>query len=328
MSPQGAAGCAGRGHAACSTWTQAEALRRLHGWGGQPLPLNASACWTDEGGAAVRCSCACAARLPRCRRPAHAWAASLLEPAAAAGVHWTALRNQTRPWFTARDPALDLWRLSVPQTAPVLDLRCAAGRVAWRPALAESLARRRGADPCGGAAGWRQRHLVRPGRHVAAGDKTARARFDARQAAAGPHPPGVEAAVRSGRHLQPRPAVPAVLEHHPVRRLLHVADRHRTASTTRLLGWLLAFNAGAINAGGLLVVHMYTSHMSGFASQVADGLVLGNGTLVLEPSGRCWPSRPARPAPPSSSTGRGCTACAAPLPCRCCSRPRCCCPSA
>ena len=66
-----------------------------------------------------------------------------------------------------------------------------------------------------------------------------------------------------------------------MRRLLHVADRHRTASTTRLLGWLLAFTAGAINAGGLLVVHMYTSHMSGFASQVADGLVLGNGTLVL-----------------------------------------------
>ena len=66
-----------------------------------------------------------------------------------------------------------------------------------------------------------------------------------------------------------------------MRRLLHVADRHRTASTTRLLGLLLAFNAGAVNAGGLLVVHMYTSHMCGFASQVAAGLVLGNGTLVL-----------------------------------------------
>jgi uncharacterized membrane protein YoaK (UPF0700 family) len=66
-----------------------------------------------------------------------------------------------------------------------------------------------------------------------------------------------------------------------MRRLLHVADRHRSASTTRLLGMVLAFTAGAINAGGLLVVDMYTSHMSGFASQVADSLVLGNGTLLL-----------------------------------------------
>ena len=66
-----------------------------------------------------------------------------------------------------------------------------------------------------------------------------------------------------------------------MRRLLHVADRHRSASTTRLLGMVLAFNAGAINAGGLLVVNMYTSHMSGFASQVADSLVLGNGALLL-----------------------------------------------
>ena len=52
-----------------------------------------------------------------------------------------------------------------------------------------------------------------------------------------------------------------------------------------LLGLLLAFNAGAVNAGGLLVVHMYTSHMSGFASQVADGLVLGNATLLLGATG-------------------------------------------
>jgi uncharacterized membrane protein YoaK (UPF0700 family) len=70
-----------------------------------------------------------------------------------------------------------------------------------------------------------------------------------------------------------------------VRRLLYLADRHRTPSTTRLLGWMLAFNAGAINAGGLLVVHTYTSHMSGFASQVADGLVLGNTTLLLSALG-------------------------------------------
>lgn len=52
-----------------------------------------------------------------------------------------------------------------------------------------------------------------------------------------------------------------------------------------MLGMLLAFNAGAVNAGGFLVLHMYTSHMTGFASQLADGLVLGNTTLLLNALG-------------------------------------------
>lgn len=66
-----------------------------------------------------------------------------------------------------------------------------------------------------------------------------------------------------------------------MRRLRHLTSQHRTASTNRLLGCMLAFNAGAINAGGFLVVHMYTSHMTGFASLLADNLVLGNMKLVL-----------------------------------------------
>ena len=61
--------------------------------------------------------------------------------------------------------------------------------------------------------------------------------------------------------------------------------RHRSPSTNTTLGLLLAFNAGAVNAGGFLVLRMYTSHMTGFASQVADGLVLGNLTLVLNALG-------------------------------------------
>ena len=61
----------------------------------------------------------------------------------------------------------------------------------------------------------------------------------------------------------------------------HLTGQHRTASTNRLLGGLLAFNAGAINAGGFLLVSMYTSHMTGFASMLADNLVLGNMKLVL-----------------------------------------------
>jgi len=70
-----------------------------------------------------------------------------------------------------------------------------------------------------------------------------------------------------------------------MRRLRHLTGQHRTASTNRLLGALLAFNAGAINAGGFLVVGMYTSHMTGFASMLADNLVLGNITLVLGAAG-------------------------------------------
>ncbi len=70
-----------------------------------------------------------------------------------------------------------------------------------------------------------------------------------------------------------------------MRRLRHLTGQHRTASINRLLGGVLAFNAGAINAGGFLVVHMYTSHMTGFASMLADNLVLGNMRLVLGATG-------------------------------------------
>ncbi|WP_218511551.1 YoaK family protein [Variovorax sp. dw_308] len=70
-----------------------------------------------------------------------------------------------------------------------------------------------------------------------------------------------------------------------MRRLLLLTNRHRAPSTNVGLGLLLAFNAGAVNAGGFLVLGMYTSHMTGFASQIADGLVLGNMKLVLNASG-------------------------------------------
>lgn len=66
-----------------------------------------------------------------------------------------------------------------------------------------------------------------------------------------------------------------------MRRLRHLSGQHRTAATNRLLGTLLAFNAGAVNAGGFLVVSMYTSHMTGFASMLADNLILGDMSLVL-----------------------------------------------
>ncbi len=70
-----------------------------------------------------------------------------------------------------------------------------------------------------------------------------------------------------------------------MRRLRFLTHRHRAPSTNRALGLLLAFNAGAVNAGGFLVLHTYTSHMTGFASQLADGLVLGHGTVLLNALG-------------------------------------------
>ncbi len=66
-----------------------------------------------------------------------------------------------------------------------------------------------------------------------------------------------------------------------MRRFLVLTSRHRAPSTNLVLGLLLAFNAGAINAGGFLVLHQYTSHMTGFTSQLADGLALGQTRLVL-----------------------------------------------
>lgn len=66
-----------------------------------------------------------------------------------------------------------------------------------------------------------------------------------------------------------------------MRRLRHLTDAHRTGSTNRALGYLMAFNAGAINAGGFLVLQLYTSHMTGFMSMLADSLVLGQTALVL-----------------------------------------------
>jgi uncharacterized membrane protein YoaK (UPF0700 family) len=66
-----------------------------------------------------------------------------------------------------------------------------------------------------------------------------------------------------------------------MRRFRFLTHRHRAPSTNRALGLLLASNAGAVNAGGFLVLHMHTSHMTGFASQLSDGLVTGNMKLLL-----------------------------------------------
>ena len=94
---------------------QDEALRRLNAWGGQPLPLSAS-CWLEENGQGrlyLRLRGAAAAVEAACR--------SLGGERLEAAAQWAALREQSLPWSQPA-PGRELWRLSVPQTAPVLDL--------------------------------------------------------------------------------------------------------------------------------------------------------------------------------------------------------------
>ncbi|MCG2594485.1 glycolate oxidase subunit GlcE [Ramlibacter sp. XY19] len=87
------------------------ALRQLNAWGGQPLPLNASL-WLPDGGGTLflRLRGAVAAVDAACRS---------LGGERTTDFDWDACREQRLPWF---EGARDLWRLSVPQTAPVLDL--------------------------------------------------------------------------------------------------------------------------------------------------------------------------------------------------------------
>jgi uncharacterized membrane protein YoaK (UPF0700 family) len=59
----------------------------------------------------------------------------------------------------------------------------------------------------------------------------------------------------------------------------------RSARANRHLGFALAGVAGAMNAGGFLAVHKYTSHMTGVVSSAADSLALGAGDLVLDALG-------------------------------------------
>ena len=98
---------------------EASALSQLNAWGGQPLPLNASAWW--DGNLIVRLRGALAAvQAARQRIGGEVVEAHFAEP------FWSGLRNHTDAFFASAQAAVQtgavLWRLSVPQTAAPLAL--------------------------------------------------------------------------------------------------------------------------------------------------------------------------------------------------------------
>jgi len=133
---------------------QHDALEQLHRWGGQPLPINAS-CWVKDPTAPdapellfLRLRGAVAAVESACERLGIEAGGARMDNAQA-GPDWAACRDQRLPFFNAPSAELCLWRLSLPQTAPVLSLPYAqliewqgAQRWLWAPASAAAEIRR------------------------------------------------------------------------------------------------------------------------------------------------------------------------------------------
>ncbi len=116
----------------CAGLAQGAALDLLHRWGGQPLPLNASA-WVRDDTAQpvadylfVRLRGAVAAvqsALQTMHADARALGAQVQQmDNAEAAQDWQASGEQALQFFSPPGADACLWRLSLPQTAPVLDL--------------------------------------------------------------------------------------------------------------------------------------------------------------------------------------------------------------
>lgn len=67
----------------------------------------------------------------------------------------------------------------------------------------------------------------------------------------------------------------------PIHYLRGLTGKHRSPEGNLRLARFLAFNAGAVNAGGFLAVGQYTSHMSGIVASISDNLVLGQLQLAF-----------------------------------------------
>lgn len=98
---------------------QEQALNQLNRWGGQALPIDASAWW--DGALLLRLGGARAAVHSACQ----ALGGELIE-AELAAPFWAGLRDHSDEYFLGAARAVEggakLWRLSLPQTAPALSL--------------------------------------------------------------------------------------------------------------------------------------------------------------------------------------------------------------
>ena len=117
----------------CAGVSQSQALKLINQWGGQPLPLNASA-WVHDTSASpsqdfffVRLRGAIAAvdaAVIKMSADVQALGAQVTRMSADdTDDDWKASGEQTLDFFQAPTEQDCLWRLSVPQTAPVLDVR-------------------------------------------------------------------------------------------------------------------------------------------------------------------------------------------------------------
>ncbi|MBK7000340.1 MAG: glycolate oxidase subunit GlcE [Rhodoferax sp.] len=108
----------------CFELPQAVALEQLHRWAAQPLPLNAS-CWVCDAGREllfVRLRGAHAAVESACRSMLTDQNGIRMDNTQAQ-ADWQLCRNQQLPFFSSpQTPDRALWRLSVAQTAPPLEL--------------------------------------------------------------------------------------------------------------------------------------------------------------------------------------------------------------
>ena len=137
---------------------QGPALDLLHRWGGQPLPLNASAWMRDTTAQPVADYLFVRLRGAVAAVQSAVVKMSAVAVALGAQVHamdnaeasqdWRASTEQTLPFFDAPSADACLWRLSVPQTAPALDLPYGqymewqgAQRWLWAPASAAATVR-------------------------------------------------------------------------------------------------------------------------------------------------------------------------------------------
>ncbi len=126
---------------------QEKALESLNRWAGTPLPVSASV-WRD-GELWVRISGAARA----VQAAARELGGDALAPADAARF-WSGIREQTDAWFAGEAP---LWRLSLPSSAPALDLAGApliewGGALRWQRPGAQAATVRAAAARAGGHA--------------------------------------------------------------------------------------------------------------------------------------------------------------------------------